>query len=426
MKQHATNMAVTVCALTVFGLLAVPETQVLAYNLTGKSWTGPTAAYRVNPNFADAAAGSASDQMLALRSGADEWKISGQGNFTFSYGGTTAVNTVALDGINAVYYAGGDGGGALAVCWYWFSGSNMTAFDIEFYDRDGTFDFVWSVNPTPGQFDIEGVACHEFGHALGMDHSGVPGATMYPSVSAGDTALRSLHADDMAGYQSIYGSGSPATPEVTGVTPDTGWIDGGYNVTIEGSWFPAAGVSVAFDGVAASNVVRVASSRITCDVPAGMTPNLVDVSAATGGQTGTLTGGFNHLSMRNNSTPAFGSLQTLEVRVPAAPNVFFQGAVSLGNAGIPCNSFGDPLDTRVIPLSIDWILNYTVGDPNNGLTSNIQGFTDASGTRIWQVFIPNAPQLSGMTFYACYVTGDMGGSQSGVSYIGNAVAIVVP
>ena len=426
MKQYATNVSITLCALTVFGVLAVPETGVLAYNLTGKSWSVPTATYHVNPNFVDSAAGTASDQTLALRSGADEWKMSGQGNFAFAYGGDTAITAVALDGTNAVYYAGGDGGGALAVCWYWFMGSNMSAFDIEFYDRDGGTDFVWSVDPSPSEFDIQGVACHEFGHALGMDHSGVAGATMYPSVAPGNTAIRSLDSDDIAGYQSLYGSGSPSSPDVTSVTPDFGWIDGGYNVTIEGSWFPSSGVAVSFDGIAATNVDRVASSRITCDVPAGVTPNLVDVSVTAGAHVATLTGGFNHLSIRNNSTPTAGSLQTLEVRVPAAPNVFFQGAVSMGNGGIPCGSFGDPLDTRVIPLSLDWILDYTVGDPSNGLTSNIQGFTDGSGTRIWQVFIPSAPQLSGMTFYASYVTGDMGGSQSGISYIGNAVAIVFP
>lgn len=426
MKQSTTNVTIAVCALTVFGLLAVPETDVLAYNLTGQSWTGSSTTYRVNPNFTDGSAGSGTDQTLAIRSGADEWKISGQGSFAFSYGGTTTVNSVALDGTNAVYYAGGDGGGALAVCWYWFSGSSLTAFDIEFYDRDGGFDFIWSVNPTPSEFDIQGVACHEFGHALGMAHSGVAGATMFPSVSPGNTSIRSLSSDDIAGYQALYGSGSPASPDVASVTPDSGWIDGGYNVTIDGSYFPSDGLTVEFGGVPATGVVRVASSRITCDVPAGVVPNLVDVSVIASGGTGTLSDGFNNLSMRNTSTPAMGTLQTLEVHVPAAPNTFFQGAVSMGNAGIPCSSFGDPADTRIIPMSIDWILEWTVTDPTNWLTSNIQGFTDGTGTHIWQVYIPNEPQLSGMTFYACYVTGDMGGSQSGISYIGNAVPIVFP
>ena len=118
--------------------------------------------------------------VFAVRSGADEWKMSGEGNFQFNYGGQSGLTTVALDGTNVVFYSTADGGGALAVCWYWFTGADMTAFDIEFYDRDGGFDFEWALDPSGNQFDIQSVACHEFGHALGMDHSGVAGATMSP------------------------------------------------------------------------------------------------------------------------------------------------------------------------------------------------------------------------------------------------------
>ncbi len=425
MKQYCQNVAIVVSALTVFGLLAVPESEVLAYSLTGKSWATTSATYQVNPNFSDPEAGSAAEQIAAIRSGADEWKLSGEGNFAFAYGGTTNLSTVALDGTNAVYYAGTDGGGALAVCWYWSSGSTLMAFDIEFYDRDGGFDFVWARNPTFSQFDIEGVACHEFGHALGLDHSAVAGATMYPSVAPGNTANRSIDPDDIAGYQSLYGSGSPATPAPATVTPASGWIDGGYQVTIDGSMFPSTGLTVRFGSVEATSITRVDSTRIKCDVPAGVDTEAVDVTVAAT-NSGVLPGAFNYLTMRNNSAPAPGTWQLLEVKVPAAPNVFFQGALSLGNSGIPCSSFGDPSDGRVIPLSVDWLLEYSVGFPGNAISGNIQGFTDGSGSRMWSVFLSDLPQLSGMTFYACYVTGDMGGSPSGISYIGNVVPITIP
>lgn len=75
------------------------------------------------------------------------------------------------------------------------------AGDIHF-DKNRT----WVDEPTDVaedmDFDLFTVALHEFGHALGLDHSGVVGSVMQP-VYAG--ARRTLTADDIAGIQAIYG-----------------------------------------------------------------------------------------------------------------------------------------------------------------------------------------------------------------------------
>jgi len=55
-----------------------------------------------------------------------------------------------------------------------------------------------------GEYDIDGVMVHEVGHVIGLGHSSVAGATMYPSVSACNTANRSLEADDIAGKNDLY------------------------------------------------------------------------------------------------------------------------------------------------------------------------------------------------------------------------------
>ena len=48
------------------------------------------------------------------------------------------------------------------------------------------------------------VAVHEFGHSLGLSHSSVQGAIMYPYYqSVGGNY--SLHSDDITGIQAIYG-----------------------------------------------------------------------------------------------------------------------------------------------------------------------------------------------------------------------------
>lgn len=58
------------------------------------------------------------------------------------------------------------------------------------------------------------------------------------------------------------------TPTPTGISPDNGDIAGGTSVTITGTEFED-GATVKIGGVAATNVVVVDSTEITCDTPAG-------------------------------------------------------------------------------------------------------------------------------------------------------------
>jgi hypothetical protein len=55
-----------------------------------------------------------------------------------------------------------------------------------------------------GEFDIEGIMVHEVGHVIGIGHSNVSGATMYPSVSSCNDGNRSLEADDIAAKNDLY------------------------------------------------------------------------------------------------------------------------------------------------------------------------------------------------------------------------------
>src|SRR5690606_15490954 len=72
----------------------------------------------------------------------------------------------------------------------------------------------WTVTGEAGAFDVQATVTHEAGHALGLDHSPVRGATMYwqlTRVSAGGasgTQGRRLSGDDMAGVRDLYGTGA--------------------------------------------------------------------------------------------------------------------------------------------------------------------------------------------------------------------------
>jgi hypothetical protein len=62
---------------------------------------------------------------------------------------------------------------------------------------------VWVDGAVANAFDIETVALHEIGHCLGLLHSNVGGAVMFPTVSD-NKLLRSLTADDNSGIQNLY------------------------------------------------------------------------------------------------------------------------------------------------------------------------------------------------------------------------------
>lgn len=82
-----------------------------------------------------------------------------------------------------------------------------------------TDPWIWADDPTDttadADYDIYTVLLHEIGHSLGLGHSSVSGSVMEP-VYAG--ARRSLHADDIAGIQEVYGPvPEPATIAILGV-----------------------------------------------------------------------------------------------------------------------------------------------------------------------------------------------------------------
>lgn len=60
----------------------------------------------------------------------------------------------------------------------------------------------WSIGPVPDHIDLETVALHEIGHLLGLEHSSVIDAIMYPSVS--DGMAKELHGDDVQGIKDLY------------------------------------------------------------------------------------------------------------------------------------------------------------------------------------------------------------------------------
>ncbi|HEX2062207.1 MAG TPA: matrixin family metalloprotease, partial [Thermoanaerobaculia bacterium] len=80
-----------------------------------------------------------------------------------------------------------------------------TIYDADVYTNTRySFTSSKETDGCSGEFDIDGIMVHEVGHVIGIAHSNVAGATMYPSVSSCNYNNRTLEADDLAAKNFLY------------------------------------------------------------------------------------------------------------------------------------------------------------------------------------------------------------------------------
>jgi hypothetical protein len=85
----------------------------------------------------------------------------------------------------------------------YYSGS--TIYDADVYTNTKyKFTSSGETDGCSGEFDIDGIMVHEVGHVIGIGHSSVAGATMYPSVSSCNYNNRTLESDDIAAKNDLY------------------------------------------------------------------------------------------------------------------------------------------------------------------------------------------------------------------------------
>ncbi len=85
----------------------------------------------------------------------------------------------------------------------YYTGGNITDADIV-TNRKNKLASLAEPDGCSAEYYIEGIMVHEVGHVLGIGHSNVSGATMYPSVSACNNNPASIEADDRAAINDLY------------------------------------------------------------------------------------------------------------------------------------------------------------------------------------------------------------------------------
>ncbi len=191
------NLLALAIALTVVVLSAEP---VMAYTLLSprRTWASTPISVRVyttgNSTINDGDGG-----VTAVVGAIRAWNTVGSGTTSQQAVRGTAPATIMLNTNGRIC----TGSCLAATLTGYYSGS--TIYDADIYTN--TKYKYTSSRETDGcssEYDMDGIMVHEVGHVIGIGHSSVSGATMYPSVSSCNYNNRTLEADDLAAQNDLY------------------------------------------------------------------------------------------------------------------------------------------------------------------------------------------------------------------------------
>lgn len=177
------------------------------YNFISKDakWK-TTEEYYINPTNNDGL--SEGDIVSAITSAISEWESYTPDIFG-EYISSTDKSGLNEDGENIIYFGDYPVGGVIAVCRIYgtLNGPRQYREIIEFDIMFDT-DFTWgNADIDSSVMDLENIATHELGHAVGLGdiyQDWCTEQTMYGFSSEGETKKRTLEFGDIAGIQALY------------------------------------------------------------------------------------------------------------------------------------------------------------------------------------------------------------------------------
>lgn len=197
------------------------------FKLFGIRWPQPFANWLYNPEGGPMSMPEET-ALAAIRAGADGWTNAGGTAWHFDYLGTTTTapgcngvpEAVPRDGLNVVGWGHIAGGYLGYSCWW--RGPNPVEGTPYFEALE--FDIIFEPLFPYTSASLRALALHEFGHALGLDHTEAslcPGQAMCPGEDA--MVYISPRPDDLNGLVALYGlaptPAASATPTPPGTAP---------------------------------------------------------------------------------------------------------------------------------------------------------------------------------------------------------------
>lgn len=206
------------------GAVELEPAEVAAqYALYGIRWREPTATWWYNP-AGETNAMQPPAALNAIIAGSVGWEGAGDTPWRFDYAGQTTTPTgcngvpeaIPRDGKNVVGWGPIAGGFLGFACW-WRSGSLVEGTPyFEALEFDIVFEPIFAYTPQT----LRALALHEFGHALGLEHTDAqcPGAAMCAGAHA--MLFTEPQADDLEGLVALYGlAPTPGSPTPTATPP---------------------------------------------------------------------------------------------------------------------------------------------------------------------------------------------------------------
>jgi predicted Zn-dependent protease len=195
----------TILSLAIATLIAVASAQpVMAYTLLSprRRWTTTPVTVRVY-NVGNSTINDGSGGVNAVVSAIRAWGIISSSSTSSAAVRGTAPATIMLNTNGGV--CTGSCLAATLTGYYTTQTGDDRIYDADIYTNTA-YQYYSSgeTDGCSGEYDINGIMTHEVGHVIGIGHSSVAGATMYPSVSSCNTANRTLESDDIAAKNDLY------------------------------------------------------------------------------------------------------------------------------------------------------------------------------------------------------------------------------
>lgn len=212
------------------GAIELEPAEVSAqFQIFGIRWPQPFATWLYNPEGGPASM-PAETALEAIKAGAGGWTNAGGTGWHFDFLATTTTPTgcngipesIPRDGLNVVGWGHIAGGYLGYSCWW----SGPSFVDGTPYFEMTEFDLIFQPEFSYTGASLQALALHEFGHALGLDHTEAPCPGQVMCEGRDAMTFSTPREDDINGLIALYGyaptpTATLPTPSATATPPAT-------------------------------------------------------------------------------------------------------------------------------------------------------------------------------------------------------------